>query len=280
MLLHPAKEFILQPSGFLIVLDGTHGPCQGASTPCQPALPLLGSGRNAITPVVTGMVGIPPHAHIHTQVAQGLEPIERLTFPIGGESFFMDQVRPDGKDGTRLLLASMAVEACLPLGLVRLFLIRIGRLSYIDHVVAPTGELDLGEIMDQVIVTAVSVDDDDLLQTVPGDFLAGIFHQADDQLRIDADAAGVMACFQDLGEDEIREDNRRLQLGGTVAKSAPDEHIRAQRQIMLVALDTGKRQQAYPFGLLDGLRKSVAGQLLPSHGSSFLLIVGIDFIVF
>ena len=111
----------------------------------------------------------------------------------------------------------MAIHSCLPLGGGGCILRQVRRLGYINDIIARTGKLDLGEVVDQIIISAMRIDDDDLMQPVTGDFTAGILHQADDQLRLNANGAGHVAGFQDLGKDEIRENDRRFKGSGAVA---------------------------------------------------------------
>lgn len=102
-------------------------------------------------------------------------------------------------------------------------------IRHVDDVIARAGKLDLREVVDQMVIAAVGVDDDDLIQAVARNLAAGGFQQAYGQFGFDADAAGVVARFQDLGEYEVRKNDSTLQCGGTVAQFAGDEHVGPER---------------------------------------------------
>jgi hypothetical protein len=93
--------------------------------------------------------------------------------------------------------------------------------------------------MNEVVVAAMRIDDHNLLKSVARDLTAGVLEQADRQIRLDANAAGVMPRFEDLCEDKIREHDGRLQRRGAVTNFAPNEHIGRKRQVMPMPLDAG-----------------------------------------
>ena len=78
-----------------------------------------------------------------------------------------------------------------------------------------------------MVIAAMGIDDDDLFQAVAGDLAAGVFQQAHDRFRLDADRAGDMAGFEDLGEDEVREDHHRFKFCRPAAEFTADDHIGA-----------------------------------------------------
>jgi hypothetical protein len=67
-----------------------------------------------------------------------------------------------------------------------------------------------------------------------------------------------MPRFQNLGEDEIRENHGRLKCGGPVAQVTANEHIRAKGQVMRVAFDAGQGEQAHTFCFFNSARKQVS----------------------
>src|SRR6476620_9772157 len=113
------------------------------------------------------------------------------------------------------------------------------RCYHIDHIITPTRQLDLGKIVDQMVIATMCIDKNDLLESVAGDLAANIFKQAGRQIRFKTDATEVVSRFQDLSKDEIRKDNRRLQGGGAIARFTPNEHVSRKRQMMSMPLDAG-----------------------------------------
>jgi hypothetical protein len=141
-----------------------------------------------------------------------LQPPERQSLPIGWHGLPAHQVWADCQDGTGFPLARVAVDSGLPERLNRGFLFRdVFCLRDINDVIPGTGQLDLCKVMDQVIVASMGIDDHNFLQSIPGDFAAGVFEQGNDQVRFDANTTGIMARFQDLGKDKVRENDCRLQ---------------------------------------------------------------------
>ena len=131
------------------------------------------------------------------------------------------------------------------------------------------GKLDLGKIVDQMVIAAMGIDDDDLFQAVAGDLTAGVFQQVDNRFRLDANRARDMSGFEDLGEDEVREDHHRFKFCRPAAEFTANEHIGAEWQVMPVAFDAREREQADILGLFHCLRELVSSQFFPTHSLSF-----------
>ena len=132
----------------------------------------------------------------------------------------------------------MTVHCGLPLRLDRrLIILTELRGDYVDNIIARCRQLDLGKIMDEVVVATVRVDKHNLLKSIAGDLAARTFEESNCKLRLDADTTRGMPRFQNLGEDVIGEYDRRFQRGDPITQLTPDEHVRRQRQMMSVPLD-------------------------------------------
>jgi len=92
VLLTFGKEFILQPLGFLIVFDSADDARQGAGAGIQDPIALLHRSGSPIAAIVRGMIGVPPDAGIHAQIAQRLQPLDWQPFPIGRQPIGMNQI--------------------------------------------------------------------------------------------------------------------------------------------------------------------------------------------
>jgi hypothetical protein len=79
-----------------------------------------------------------------------------------------------------------------------------------------------------------------------------------------------MARFKDLGEEEVWKDDGGLQRGGTAAQFTGNIHIRAQRQMMRMALNACCGQQADALGFSHCFWKKVTGEFFPSHNRILL----------
>jgi hypothetical protein len=117
VLLAFGKEFVLQTFGFLIVFDGTNDACQRTGAGVQDPITLLRRGGPPVTPIMRRLIGVPPDAGIHTQIAQRLQPFERRTFPIGRQLIRVYQLRPNRQNLAGLAFIRVPTDRSLPLRL-------------------------------------------------------------------------------------------------------------------------------------------------------------------
>src|SRR5258708_34108796 len=105
----------------------------------------------------------------------------------------------DCENRTRLFFTSMTIHSSFPLRLDQLgiFFAEIRRHD-IDNIIAWTRQLDLREVGNQIIISAMGVDEDDLLESIARDFAAYVLKQTDRQRSTSTHSARIMACFQDL----------------------------------------------------------------------------------
>src|SRR5689334_365681 len=127
----------------------------------------------------------------------------------------------------------------------------------IHNIITWSCQLDLCKIMNQVVIAAMCVDDDDLFQAITRDLAAGTFKQTEGQIRLNANTTRIVPRFKDLGKYEIGKYNCGLQGGGAIACFTPNEHVSRKRQMVSVPFDAGQRQQANTLCFLNCLWKKI-----------------------
>src|ERR1700676_2890445 len=75
-------------------------------------------------------------------------------------------------------------------------------------IVPPFFQSRLNKVPDQLRVTAMSVDDDNFIETISSDLVTGRFQQIPYNAFGQRKAAVLMSCFVDLSVKIIRENNR------------------------------------------------------------------------
>jgi hypothetical protein len=155
----------------------------------------------------------------------------------------------DRQDLAGLDLSCVAINGCLPLGRDGgLILGQESGIDDIDHVVAALRELSLSEELQERFVAAMSVDDHDLGETVAGDLATHSLEQTEEKVRLRSNSALAMPRFQDLTQEDIREDDDGLDLRRPAAELAGDEQVCAKRQMVAVPFDARQGEQTYPLG--------------------------------
>ena len=112
-----SKKLVLQALGFLIVFDGTNDACQRTGAGVQDPITLLRRGGPPVTPIMRRLIGVPPDAGIHTQIAQRLQPFERQTFPLDWQLVGVEQLRPNLQNLAGLAFNRVPIDRSLPLRL-------------------------------------------------------------------------------------------------------------------------------------------------------------------
>ena len=133
----------------------------------------------------------------------------------------------------------------------------------VDDVVAASGELRLREEGQQVVVTAVAVDDQDLLAAVARHFVGGFLQEFKLYVRAVGDGSRLVAGFEDLPEIVSREDHGVFLLGAALSDPAHVDEVRPERQLRAMLLNDAEGEDARAPGLLDGFDEISGGEFLP-----------------
>jgi len=86
----------------------------------------------------------------------------------------------------------------------------IGRGEQVDDVVFAAFELGLAEEVEESVVASVAVDQDDLLEAVAGQLVAGLLEDVEHHPAAVSDRPGLVLGLEDLADEIGREDDRVL----------------------------------------------------------------------
>jgi hypothetical protein len=96
--------------------------------------------------------------------------------------------------------------------------------------------LGLREKLHQVLISAVTTNENNLGEPVARDFPADAVEQPQHKIGFQGDRARVVAGFEYLREDNVREDYGRLKRRRPMTQLTPDEKIGTQWKVMCVPL--------------------------------------------
>jgi hypothetical protein len=100
----------------------------------------------------------------------------------------------------------------------------------------------------EVLVSAVGVEQDYLLEAIAPDLIQHTLEKLHEQYRFNGDGAGEAACFIDLPEVEGGEDDGLFLLGGQAGDGVAGEVVGAEGQVGAVALDHAAGEDAHAGG--------------------------------
>ncbi len=227
--------------------------------------PQLRGGLGALARVVVGEPGVPPDGRVEVGQGESLLVRPRLR----GRAVHLHQVRTEVEQGRGLSLPRMLVAGRVGLAKLLHLLVEggVGRgIEEIDDVVVPPPELGLDEVPQQVRVPAVAVHDDDLLEPVAADLIAGGLEQVPHHPRRQREGAGLMARLVDLAVEVVGEDDRVLFLRRPGRPLADVDQVRADGGVGPVLLEDADGEDAGGGGSLHGLRPIARRQLVPARG--------------
>ena len=159
----------------------------------------------------------------------------------------------------------MAAEVCvaqrLPFSLASLAHHAGGNVQRIGFLLP---KLRLRQEAQQVIVAAVRVVQDDLLESVAPDLVQHTLQQIEQQRGPQGERAGEGARLVDLPKIKQRKDHRRLLLGSQAGQAVPDQRICAERQMLTVLFQHPQAQHTNA-SFLHRRGKIRGGQIFPLH---------------
>src|SRR5258707_6142659 len=127
-------------------------------------------------------------------------------------------------------------------------------------------ELRLGEKGKQMLVSAVTVDDNDFLAAIACHFIGGFLQQFELELHAVGDGSRFVLGFKNLTEIVLRKNDGVLLLHRLQRCVAHVQKVRAEGQMRTVFFQDAERQQTSAFGKLDGIAKVRRSQLFPFDG--------------
>src|SRR5579883_880534 len=126
--------------------------------------------------------------------------------------------------------------------------------------------LNVREILQERVVAAMTVDDQNLVAAIARHFLRGLLQEIELQALAIRDGSGLMLGFEDLTEVVLGEDHGIFLPGGIQARVPYINKVRPQRPGWAVLFDDSERQYAGAPRLFQGFDKVRPGKLFPSHG--------------
>src|ERR1700676_4374795 len=117
-----------------------------------------------------------------------------------------------------------------------------------------------------VLVAAVTVDDDDFFASVAGHLVGGFLQELQLEFAGVSDGSGFVLGLKNLAKVVFRKDQGVVLLGGVQRGVTHIEQIGAQREMLAVLFQDAEREQAGALSLAYRGGKIGRGQFFPFHG--------------